>query len=409
MRIIIIFSVILLTTTISFAATVIVPADYPTIQAGIHAVSSNDTVLVEPGTYTGEGNRDIGFGGKNIVLKSIAGAEQTIIDVAAEVDNYHGGFRIEGDEDTSAVIEGFTIMNGYNSELGSGIAVFNASLTIRNCIFKNNSATHGGALSCLPDSLSSYHVNVYDCVFENNSADGYGGAFYAYQSGVFVKIESCLFYDNSASAGGAVAFIHKSRGKLLDCTIVSNYADLAGSGVYTFSSIESLDIENTIIAFNENAPAFNLHTSVPDGFSMSCTDVYGNEGGDYENAMLALLGINGNINADPYFCDTAADIYSLSKYSPCLPSAECQETMGAYEDDCGICGDANDDQIVDVSDAVYIINYAFGGGPAPVYLESGDINCDNSVDVSDAVYIINYAFAGGNYPCDTDGDSEPDC
>jgi hypothetical protein len=83
--------------------------------------------------------------------------------------------------------------------------------------------------------------------------------------------------------------------------------------------------------------------------------------------------------------------------------------MGAYEDDCGICGDANDDQIVDVSDAVYIINYAFGGGPAPVYLESDDINCDNSVDVSDAVYIINYAFSSGNAPCNTDGDGEPDC
>jgi hypothetical protein len=73
------------------------------------------------------------------------------------------------------------------------------------------------------------------------------------------------------------------------------------------------------------------------------------------------------------------------------------------------CGDANADDIVDVSDGVYVINYAFGGGNPPDPIEAGDVNCDGSVDVSDAVFIINYAFAGGNSPCDTDGDQEPDC
>lgn len=73
------------------------------------------------------------------------------------------------------------------------------------------------------------------------------------------------------------------------------------------------------------------------------------------------------------------------------------------------CGDANEDDTVDISDAVYIINYAFGGGPAPYPLEAGDVNCDDSVDISDAVYVINYAFAGGNEPCDPNSDFVPDC
>jgi hypothetical protein len=74
-----------------------------------------------------------------------------------------------------------------------------------------------------------------------------------------------------------------------------------------------------------------------------------------------------------------------------------------------ICGDASGDEIVNVSDAVYIINYIFTGGDAPDPLESADVNCDSDVNVSDAVSIINYIFSGGNDPCDSDGDGIPDC
>ncbi len=74
-----------------------------------------------------------------------------------------------------------------------------------------------------------------------------------------------------------------------------------------------------------------------------------------------------------------------------------------------VCGDVNDDESINVSDAVYIINFVFVGGNAPDPLESADVNCDGSVNVSDAVYIINYVFVGGNHPCDTNGDTIPDC
>ncbi len=67
----------------------------------------------------------------------------------------------------------------------------------------------------------------------------------------------------------------------------------------------------------------------------------------------------------------------------------------------GVCGDANDDQNVNVSDAVRIINYVFvsGAAPQPV-LACGDANSDGTVNVSDAVRIINYVFAGGMVPGD---------
>jgi len=64
-----------------------------------------------------------------------------------------------------------------------------------------------------------------------------------------------------------------------------------------------------------------------------------------------------------------------------------------------IVGDANYDSALNVSDAVWIINYVFVGGGAPMpVLQAGDANCDLSVNVSDAVWIINYVFTGGPPP-----------
>lgn len=65
--------------------------------------------------------------------------------------------------------------------------------------------------------------------------------------------------------------------------------------------------------------------------------------------------------------------------------------------------------LVVISDAVYLINNAFGNGPQPDVLDAGDVNCDCLVDVSDAVYVISFVFLDANPPCDIDGDRKPDC
>jgi hypothetical protein len=69
---------------------------------------------------------------------------------------------------------------------------------------------------------------------------------------------------------------------------------------------------------------------------------------------------------------------------------------GGIESD--IIGDANGDGVIDIADVVYLINYLFGGGPAPEPLEVGDANCDGVVDIADVVYLINYLFTGGPSP-----------
>ena len=63
-----------------------------TIQDGVDAARDGDTVLVGPGTYTGDGNRDISLFGKLITLKSIDGADATTIDVEGSPQSIHRGF-----------------------------------------------------------------------------------------------------------------------------------------------------------------------------------------------------------------------------------------------------------------------------------------------------------------------------
>jgi hypothetical protein len=73
------------------------------------------------------------------------------------------------------------------------------------------------------------------------------------------------------------------------------------------------------------------------------------------------------------------------------------------------CGDVDGNGIVNVSDAVYLISYIFGGGPPPDPLLTGDVDCNGIVNISDAVYMITYIFGGGPEPCDPSGDGIPDC
>jgi bacillopeptidase F len=63
-----------------------------------------------------------------------------------------------------------------------------------------------------------------------------------------------------------------------------------------------------------------------------------------------------------------------------------------------MAGDANDDELVDVADVIYLINYLYKNGPVPNHLAAGDVNADCVVDVSDVIYLINYLYKGGPAP-----------
>lgn len=58
----------------------------------------------------------------------------------------------------------------------------------------------------------------------------------------------------------------------------------------------------------------------------------------------------------------------------------------------------NLDSRVDLSDAVFLLNYLFQGGSRPRCLQAADTNDDNRSDISDSVFLLNHLFAGGLQP-----------
>jgi hypothetical protein len=66
------------------------------------------------------------------------------------------------------------------------------------------------------------------------------------------------------------------------------------------------------------------------------------------------------------------------------------------------CGDGNGDQNVEITDAVYLINYLFKSTAPPEcpspYTCCADATGDGEATIADVVYLINYLFKSGPEP-----------
>jgi len=58
------------------------------------------------------------------------------------------------------------------------------------------------------------------------------------------------------------------------------------------------------------------------------------------------------------------------------------------------------DGIILVNDLVWLVDYLFKGGEAPLCEEEGDANGDGNILVDDLVLLVDYLFKGGTPPPD---------
>ncbi len=203
-----------------------VPAEFATIQSAVDAAMQNDTVLVAPGTYTGAGNFDINFGGKNLSLIGSGGSANTILDGEGN-DLFSYLMIFENQEDSTSLVEGFTLTRTRHIMDGGAIVCrVGSSPKLRDLRFFQNENrdwpygySSGGGLYCNGSGTSPM---VEDCVFEEN-AYNYGGAVDVVQDAMVV-FRNVEFIQNGALEGGAVR-IRGAWAEFYDCLFQGNVAE----------------------------------------------------------------------------------------------------------------------------------------------------------------------------------------
>lgn len=106
--------------------------------------------------------------------------------------------------------------------------------------------------------------------------------------------------------------------------------------------------------------------------------------------------------AETTYLDT--DVSTVDQYEYLVMARQSDGTFSPPSDlatvSAGLCGDLDLSGQVVITDAVYMINFIFAEGPAPLDPYDGDVDCSGSLNITDAVYIVNYIFAFGPPPCD---------
>ena len=376
--------------------------DYPTIRDALDAAADGDVVELGNGTFRGEGNRDIDFPDKAVTVRSASGDPTLcVIDCEGSDTEPRRAFRFGSVSKSEASLEGITVTGGWIGSIPWGAAVLCESGSvprIESCLFTGNA---GSAVACTTGAAPRFTDCRFignegaggggmrtaaaspaftGCLFSGNEATGLGGAIrghagtasftdcdfignhagsggvgFMIATGLF-QFHDCLFEENSAGVGGGIEAMIGTM--LFDgCTFSGNHA-VSGSGALSMMKMSyatvrnctfhgndaplgtiimsewHLLLENTIIAFGNGGPAISTER----GVTLTCSDLFGNEGGDWVGPYADQLGLNGNISADPLFCDPPGGDFTLSGSSPCAPfsepNPEC-DLVGAHPVGCG--------------------------------------------------------------------------
>ena len=330
-------------------AVLAVPAKYPSIQAAIDSAVNGDTVLVAPGRYY----ENVRFNGKGIVVTSQfsrtrdeADIDRTIIDGSRPTHPDTGTVvRFVNQEDSTAVIQGFTITGGTGTvwldakdiayfREGGGILCELGSPTIRFNHIENNSAI-SKAKNVKGDSLVSAGGGAIRCGYSeptitNNVIRGNRGRYGAgvvlfYSAGI---VKNNLIVDNGGGEdfGGSGLWIVGGLSYRLSTlvehnTIVNNRSTTPDSAARGLKGRGGAMIAaGTMVVFRNNIVWGNAQTA---GNQVS----YPPQTPPVMSDNLVQGGVpgTGNVDADPRFADTKR--FTLKPDSPARRgSAE----LGAY-------------------------------------------------------------------------------
>lgn len=331
------------------AATFRFPDDAATIQGVIDLAQPGDTVVVACGAWNE----------RNIVLATRVRLFGETGDPACVAIDGGGLGRIlvVNGTDSSTEVRGITFRNGFTTSHGAGIYGSNAHLriadcrfeanvsgnwgggialqgtsspVIERCVFAGNTALYGGGIYC---ELGAPRVSR--CRFEGNTAAHGGGGMQAWYPASAPTIEGCVFAGNRAIqfTGGGFAVQHGDA-SLAGCTFWGNDAQLGGTALYAGASGASLALDRCVVA-GHAGPAFPVSCTVGSTVVATCTDVFGNAGGDWAGCLVGQEGTAGNFAADPLFCAASSGDFTLEQRSPCAPGASACGLVGAEDVGCG--------------------------------------------------------------------------
>jgi uncharacterized membrane protein len=292
---------------------------FDAIQEGINAAINGGIVIVLPGEYTGNGNRDINFEGKAITVRSTAPNNPGI--AAATIVNCNGtnhrGFKFFSSEGHDSILEGLTITNAHiqtTFEGGAGIYIDGASPTINKCIVTNNRAelVSGSEDLCLGGGIyvgADSNPLITNCIIRGNSVGdwGWGGGIYCDYFATGATLRNCIISKNTAlgngGQGGGIYCDGSSDLTVVNCNIVNNSAAENGGGINFYIYL---------YLYMHNPPIRTITNSIIWGNSPD--QIYPVDAkkivGTYSDIQGGWSG-TGNINAEPRFVDANNNDYHL--------------------------------------------------------------------------------------------------
>jgi len=252
-----------------------VPEQFPTIQAAVDAAHGGDVIVIAPGRYTGDGNRDIDSHGKSITIRgtepdnpSIVAA--TIIDCNATWQDKHRAFYFHDNLMSGAVLAGLRLTNACWSE-GGAVQCRQANLNISDCVIVDN--VWAGIYS------SRSKLSVVRCILESNNRGivaSYGRSAIAScaliknEQGIRLSTESAIVRNCIISKNMYKGIAcQRSRAQITNCIVSGNGAS---TGIQATDSI--LRVSRSTI--NDNFRTGILATGK---CSVSSCDVSGNSDG----------------------------------------------------------------------------------------------------------------------------------